>query len=260
MTRPPLRLREPATIVLALTVLAAALRFATLDVQSIWLDESATLILVRRGLWGMLSHLSASESAPPLYYALAWFWTQALWRGRDRLPLALSTRRDAHGTGALPGGATDLHPRGAVGRGTGGGQSRDVLLLAGGSRLRAADPPERRRIRALAALAWSAATAVRCGSGPAMSALALLTHYFAVFLFIPEALLLARRRGWRAMRAPARRGCARRPGADAPRAGRARRRQVQLDRRSLTALARRGVGQAVPRRTLRTRCRSRRRR
>ena len=41
---------------------------------------------------------------------------------------------------------------------------------------------------------------LRCG--PACRALALLTHYFAVFLFIPEAVILIRRLGWRRVWAP----------------------------------------------------------
>ena len=42
-----LRRPGPTEIVLTLTLLAAAMRFGTLNVQSIWLDESATMILVR---------------------------------------------------------------------------------------------------------------------------------------------------------------------------------------------------------------------
>ena len=49
--------------------------------QSIWLDESATMVLVHRGFSGMLSHLSSSESAPPLYYILAWAWTKLFGAG-----------------------------------------------------------------------------------------------------------------------------------------------------------------------------------
>ena len=66
---------------LALTVIGAALRFGTLGVQSLWLDESATIILVHRSFGGMLSHLSSSESAPPLYYVLAWAWTKLFGTG-----------------------------------------------------------------------------------------------------------------------------------------------------------------------------------
>ena len=37
-------------------------------------------MLVHHGFGGMLSHLSSSESAPPLYYVLVWVWTQGLRR------------------------------------------------------------------------------------------------------------------------------------------------------------------------------------
>ena len=43
----------------------------------------------------------------------------------------------------------------------------------------------------------------RLGLWAGMSALAVLTHYFAAFLFVPEAIVLARRLGWRRVLAPA---------------------------------------------------------
>ena len=55
-------------------VLAAVLRFATLDVQSFYSDETVTAVLMRMDFSSMLDKLSASESAPPLYYVLAWAW------------------------------------------------------------------------------------------------------------------------------------------------------------------------------------------
>src|SRR5271168_203558 len=70
-----LGLSAPVQIVIALTVLAAVLRFSTLDVQSAWLDESSTILLVRRSLTGMFSHLY-NEETPPLYFVLVWFWTR----------------------------------------------------------------------------------------------------------------------------------------------------------------------------------------
>jgi len=65
-------------IVAGLTVLAAALRFATLGVQSYHHDEIVTASRVLRGsFWHAMDAVGFSESAPPLYYALAWLWTQA---------------------------------------------------------------------------------------------------------------------------------------------------------------------------------------
>src|SRR5258706_13075581 len=61
----------------AITVAGAALRFATLGVQSFWLDEAATVNLMHKGFGSMLSGVSAGESTPPLYYCLAWVWAKA---------------------------------------------------------------------------------------------------------------------------------------------------------------------------------------
>jgi mannosyltransferase len=64
-------------IVAGLTVLAAGLRFATLGAQSYHHDEIVTASRVLRGdFWHAMEAVGFSESAPPLYYALAWFWTQ----------------------------------------------------------------------------------------------------------------------------------------------------------------------------------------
>jgi mannosyltransferase len=64
-------------IVAGLTVLAAALRFATLGVQAYHHDEIVTASRVLRdGFWHAMEAVGFSESAPPLYYALAWVWTQ----------------------------------------------------------------------------------------------------------------------------------------------------------------------------------------
>ncbi|HEX3173871.1 MAG TPA: glycosyltransferase family 39 protein [Solirubrobacterales bacterium] len=64
-------------IVAGLTTLAAALRFATLGVQSYHHDEIVTASRVLRdGFWHAMDAVGFSESAPPLYYALAWVWTQ----------------------------------------------------------------------------------------------------------------------------------------------------------------------------------------
>ena len=73
--------REALQVVVALTVAGAALRFGTLDVQSIWGDEAITIALVHRSFGSMISHLSSSESTPPLYYSLAWVWTRIFGSG-----------------------------------------------------------------------------------------------------------------------------------------------------------------------------------
>jgi uncharacterized membrane protein len=67
--------------VAALTALAAALRFGTLDRQSFWLDELVTVSLVRRGFGAMVRAIPHSEATPYLYYVLVWPWTRLFGTG-----------------------------------------------------------------------------------------------------------------------------------------------------------------------------------
>lgn len=63
--------------VLGLIGAGAALRFATLGLQSYHHDEIVTASRVLGGsFWHVMDAVGFSESAPPLYYALAWLWTQ----------------------------------------------------------------------------------------------------------------------------------------------------------------------------------------
>jgi len=69
-------------------VLAAgiALRLPTLGLQSFHHDEVITAARVLPGSFGQMLHeVSASESTPPLYYALAWVWSQAFGTGEAGL-------------------------------------------------------------------------------------------------------------------------------------------------------------------------------
>ncbi len=178
------------------TLLAAALRFGTLNVQSIWLDESATLVLVHRGFSGMLSHLSESESAPPLYYVVVWAWTKVFGAG----PLGFRSLSALVGTLTVPvmyAAGRQISPRVGVWAAVltavnpamyyYSQEARCYALLILFSAcalvfwLRALEAPDRRNLTL-----WSA-----------MSILALLTHYFAAFLFLPEAAILLYRLGWR---------------------------------------------------------------
>jgi hypothetical protein len=188
-------------IVVGLTLVGAVLRFATLDVQSIWLDESATLLLVHRGFGGMLSHLASSESTPPLYYVLVWGWTKIVGAG----PLGFRSFSALAGTLTIPvlyAAGRQISPRAGVWAGVlavvdpamyyYSQEARAyalLILFAGLSFLlwqRALREPSTRNLAY-----WSGA-----------SALAVLTHYFAAFLFLPEAILLIRRLEWRTVRAP----------------------------------------------------------
>lgn len=194
------RLR-PAEIVLALTILGAALRFGTLNVQSIWLDESATMILVHRGFSGMLSHLSSSESTPPLYYVLVWGWTKVFGAG----PLGFRSFSALLGTLTIPVlylAGREVSPRAGLWAAalavvnpamyyySQEARAYGLLILFCAVAFvlwqRALRTPDRRRLAL-----WGG-----------VSVLALLTHYFAAFLFLPEAIVLVRRLGWRRVWAP----------------------------------------------------------
>jgi mannosyltransferase len=182
--------------VAGLSLLAAGLRFATLGVQSYHHDEIVTAVRVLHGSFGdAMNAVNYSESAPPLYYALAWAWTQLTGTGEFGLR-ALS---------ALAGVATVPV---AYLLGTELRNSRAGVVAAA---LVAVSPmllwySQEARGYALFALltALSALYFVRSldrgrradliGWGIA-SALALATHYFAFFPIAAEALWLLRRRG-----------------------------------------------------------------
>lgn len=184
-----------------LILVGAALRFATLNVQSIWLDESATMILVHRGFTGMLSHLSGSESAPPLYYVLVFAWTKIVGAG----PIGFRSFSALVGTLTIPA----MY---AVGRRV---SPRVGLWAAALTMLNPAMYYYSQEARCYELLVLFSAIAFACWQAAVdrptrralwlwccFTILALLTHYFAAFLFVPEALILMRRLGSRRAAAP----------------------------------------------------------
>ena len=197
-----LGLGSTAQLVIALTVLGGALRFATLNVSSIELDESATLILVHRGFGGMLSHLTSSESAPPLYYILVWAWTKVFGAGAVgfrsfsaligtlTIPVMYAAGREiSPRTGAWAALLTTVSPSMYFFSQEARAYALLILFCAAAFVYwqRTLKQPSARNLAM-----WSA-----------MSILALLTHYFAAFLFIPETLVLALRLSPRRVLAPA---------------------------------------------------------
>jgi mannosyltransferase len=192
---------SPTVIIVALTVVAAALRFGTLDVQSIWLDESSTILLVKRGFFGMLRHLGTEET-PPLYYVLVWVWTKvtglgtfgfrsfSALLGTATVPLIYVTgRRLSTRVGLWAAALATFNP--ALYYYSQEARCYALLVFFAAAAmffwLRAFEDGDRRSL-----WMWSL-----------MSALALLTHYYAVFIFIPQTLLLWRRHGLRPLLAPA---------------------------------------------------------
>lgn len=183
-------------IVAGLTVLAGVLRFATLGVQSYHHDEIVTASrILRDGFWHAMDAVGFSESAPPLYYAVAWFWTQLTGTGEFGLrsvsaaagvatvPVAyllgaeLSSRR----AGVVAAALVAVNPMLLWYSQEARAYALFVLLTALSLLyfVRALDRGRRRD-----SIAWGIA-----------SALALGTHYFAVFPIAVEALWLLRRRG-----------------------------------------------------------------
>jgi mannosyltransferase len=181
---------------LPLTALGAVLRLGTLGSQSLWYDEAFTPVHVLHASLGATLHaLVHTENTPPLWYVLEWGVSRVLGTGVVALrmlsalagiatiPVAwaigaeLAGRRAALATAALVAVSPLLVWYSQEARAYG-----LFVLMASLALLcfvRALCRPNTGR---LAAFALSAS-------------LALLTHYFAVFLLIPMALWLL----WRAL-------------------------------------------------------------
>jgi mannosyltransferase len=183
-------LRRIPLVLAIVCVAGAVLRFATLDGQSLWFDEAVTARLLRMDLAGLLHAIPDSESSPPLYYLLAWLWTHVFGTGE----VGLRSLSALLGTATIP-------VVWALGRRIGG--ERAGLVAAA---LIAVNPmlvwfsQEARAygllvlLAALAALLWLRALE-RPGPGRAaawgvVAALALATHYYAIFLVTPMAIWL----------------------------------------------------------------------
>ncbi len=183
-------------IVAGVTVLAAALRFATLGVQSYHHDEIVTASRVLRDGFGhAMDAVGFSESAPPLYYALAWVWTQVTGTGEFGL----------RSLSALAGVATVpvAYLAGLELRGRRAGLWAAALVAVNPMLLWYSQEARAYSLFALlcAISLLYCVRALRRGRrrdftlwGVA-SALALATHYFAVFPVAAEAVWLLRRRG-----------------------------------------------------------------
>lgn len=184
---------------LLLIALAAAVRLATIGLQSFWFDEAFTPVYVIHPSFTATMHtMSHTENTPPLWYVLIWIWTRIFGTGvvAMRLPSALA------GIALVP-------VAWAIGDELGG---RRAAIAA--AAIVACNPllvwySQEARAYELYALTGGIAflcflRAERQPSGRRMAAfalagcLALLSHYFAVFLLVPMSLwLLRRRERWR---------------------------------------------------------------
>jgi mannosyltransferase len=206
-------------IVAGLTLGAAVLRFATLGLQAYHHDEVVTASRVLRSDFvHAMEAVGFSESAPPLYYALAWAWTQLTGTGELGLrslsalagvatvPIAYLLGAELHGrrAGLLAAALVAVNPMLLWYS----QEARDYSLLV--------------LLTALAALYFvralrhpPAVPRVGYPYGPrtrgtskgrrdlvlwgVFSALAIATHYFAIFPIALEAAWLLHRRGRRAL-------------------------------------------------------------
>jgi 4-amino-4-deoxy-L-arabinose transferase-like glycosyltransferase len=183
-----------------LTALGVAVRFASLGVQSYHHDEVITALRVVPGSFGEMLHaVKVSESNPPLYYVLAWSWAKAF--GTDEV--GLRSLSALFGAATVPVGYL-------VGRQL--ATRRAGLILAA---LIAVNPMliwYSQEARSYALLVFFGAVsllfltrALNTGRGRDLawwalaSALALCSHYFAVFPVAIEALwlIVALRASWR---------------------------------------------------------------
>jgi uncharacterized membrane protein len=209
-------------IVAGLTVAAAVLRFATLGLQSYHHDEIVTASRILRGsFWHAMDAVGFGESAPPLYYATAWLWTQAAGTGEAGLrsfsalagvatvPIAFLVGRDLRFSAD---GSIDPPMEGSIDQ-----RAQRVGIVA--AALVAVNPmlvwySQEARAYALFALLTSLSLLyfVRglehgrrrdLTAWGLVSGLALATHYFAIFPIAAEAAWLLYRRRREAARGAA---------------------------------------------------------
>jgi mannosyltransferase len=180
--------RTQTTLVL-LTVAAGVLRFSTLGVQSYWGDEGFTVAIVNHGLGGILGAVRRTESTPPLFYFVAWGWRHVFGTGA----VGLRSLSALLGTLTVPvsfAAASALFSR-RVGLMCAAFISFSPLLVWYSQEARAYS-----LLLFLGTLSlWYFARVIR-GDRRAVawwavtSALAIATHYFALFTVAPEAIWL----------------------------------------------------------------------
>jgi mannosyltransferase len=192
--------RRPERWVVAIgaaTLVALTLRLWHVGHQSFWYDESLTVDEMHMRFRRMLSTVRLTEVTPPLYFVSAWMWTKVLGTGEAGL----------RSLSAVAGTLTV--PTAAACAATLAGRRAAVIAAA----LVAVNPlliwysQEARSyalLTLLCALSWLFFLRAARDGRPrdlalcvAASALALATHYFALFLVAPEL-------AWLVIRAPRR--------------------------------------------------------
>jgi len=176
---------------LLITGLGALLRFYAIGRQGFWYDESYTALLVGRGPGEMLRLIPQLESTPPLYYCIAWVWARIFGFG----PAGLKSLSAVCGTLAIPvayAAARKLLPSQRAALIVAALTACSPLLVWYSQEARAysmlvlfsaltflAFAHALERPRPMAAALW----AIACS-------LALLTHYYAAIVIVPQAVWL----------------------------------------------------------------------
>jgi 4-amino-4-deoxy-L-arabinose transferase-like glycosyltransferase len=184
---------SPHLVALAgIVLLGAVLRFATLDLQSYRYDEAVTVgRVLRPSLFSTLSAVPHSESTPPLYYLVAWFWSRPFGTGEVWMRSLLSLAGTASIVVVYLGAVALPLPRRA------GLIAAAMVAVSPVLIWFSQDARAYALVFLLTALSFLFfARARRSGARADLacwatfSALALATHYFAGFVVVPEAALL----------------------------------------------------------------------
>jgi mannosyltransferase len=188
--RPAALLRADWAIVLALTALAALLRFYALGHQGFWFDEANTAADIHYSPGEMLGLLPQNETTPPLFYVVAWVWARGFGFGEVALrslpalagvatvPVMYATGAKLVGrrAAAVAAALTACNPF-LVWYSQEFRPYAPMVLLSAAGLLAFAYARERPTGRTLAV--WAV-----------VSALGLANHYYALLVVVPEAVWL----------------------------------------------------------------------
>jgi mannosyltransferase len=169
----------------AFTIAAALIRFATIDVQSYWFDEALTAHLVGLPFGDMLSRIPDTELTPPLYYVVAWPWAHVF----GTHEAALRSLSALFGIATVPvafAAARELFSKAAAALVAAALVAFNPLLVWYSQEARPYS-----LLVLLCALSLLFFARRQPWAWAVVSALALLTHYFAAFVVVPEGLWLA---------------------------------------------------------------------
>src|SRR3954452_17947167 len=184
------KVRVDLLVVVGIAAAAVALRFWDLGAQSYWYDEAITVDLVHGSFGHMLAGVHDHEATPPLYFALAWLWahvfgdSEAGLRSLSALfgvltvPVAYLIGRDicSRRAGVIAAAFAAFSPA-LIWYSQEARSYALMVLLCALSLLFFVRALGETRPRPYAL--WALAVA-----------LALLTHYFSLFISIPEAVVL----------------------------------------------------------------------